>query len=98
MSVAEVQSQTVTAEYNGWSNYESWLANLWLTNDESSYQLLLEALNQDSLRDYEKAEWLEMMLRYQLDDEIDEPSLWQDLLRAAFGRIDWCEIIANNQE
>ena len=86
MNVAEMQSQTVTTGYNGWSNYESWLANLWLTNDESSYQLLLEALNQDSLRDYEKAEWLEMMLRYQLDDEIDELSLWQDLLQAAFGR------------
>ena len=74
MNVAEA-TQAETTDYNGWSNYELWLANLWLTNDESSYQLLLEALNQDSLRDYEKAEWLEMMLRYQLDDEIDTPCL-----------------------
>jgi hypothetical protein len=40
-------------------------------------------------------EWLEMMLRYELDDEIDEPCLWQDLLRAAFGRINWSDIIEN---
>lgn len=38
------------------------------------------------------------MLRYELDDEIDEPCLSQDLLRAAFGRINWSEIIENNIE
>ena len=84
--------------YNGWSNYETWLANLWLTNDESNYALLQEALSKDMWRTYEQAEWLEMMLRYELDDEIDEPCLWHDLLRAAFGRIDWSEIIENNIE
>ena len=98
MNVAEMQSQTVTAGYNGWSNYETWLANLWLTNDESNYALLQEALSKDMWRTYEQEEWLEMMLRYELDDEIDEPCLWHDLLRAAFGRIDWSEIIENNIE
>ena len=98
MNVAEMQSQTLTTEYNGWSNYETWLANLWLTNDESNYALLQEALSKDMWRTYEQAEWLEMMLRYELDDEIDEPCLWRDLLRAAFGRINWSEIIENNIE
>ena len=92
MNVAEVQT------YNGWSNYETWLANLWLTNDASSYALLREATSNDAWRTYDHADWLEMMLRYQLDDEIDVPCLWQDLLRAAFGRIDWSEIIENNFE
>ena len=91
MNVAEVQT------YNGWSNYETWLANLWLTNDESSYALLREAMSKDAWRTYEQAAWLEMMLRYQLDNEIDEPCLGQDLLRA-FGRINWSEIIENNIE
>ena len=98
MNVAEMQSQTVTTEYNGWSNYETWLANLWLTNDEANYALLQEAISKDMWRTYEQAEWLEMMLRYELDDEIDKPCLWQDLLQCAFGRINWSEIIENNIE
>jgi len=24
--------------YNGWTNYETWLVNLWLSNDEPSYR------------------------------------------------------------
>jgi hypothetical protein len=24
-------------KYNGWSNYETWVTNLWLTNDENTY-------------------------------------------------------------
>jgi len=98
MSVSEIKSQTVAAVYNGCSNYETWLANLWLTNDVSNYALLQEAFSKDMWRTYEQAEWLEMMLRYELDDEIDEPCLWQDLLRAAFGRINWSEIIENSIE
>ena len=98
MSVSEIKSQTVAAVYNGGSNYETRLANLWLTNDESNYALLQEALSKDMWRTYEQAEWLEMMLRYELDDEIDESCLSQDLLRAAFGRINWNEIIENSIE
>lgn len=25
------------SSYNGWSNYETWVVNLWLGNDEGSY-------------------------------------------------------------
>lgn len=27
----------VNEKYNGWANYETWCVNLWLTNDEKSY-------------------------------------------------------------
>ncbi len=82
-------------KYNGWSNRETWLANLWLNNDESSYDVLLKALCLSG-DIYDRAEWLEEQLRCQLDDEIDVPCLWQDLLRTAFGRISWYELIENN--
>ncbi len=84
--------------YNGWVNYETWATNLWLTNDESSYAFLQEIVQDEGAPDYEKAERLESQLRYQLDDEIEIPSMWQDLLRHTFGQVNWLEIIQNNCE
>ncbi len=37
---ATAQSSTVATEYNGWSNRETWVVNLWLTNNERYYDTL----------------------------------------------------------
>lgn len=84
-------------QYNGWSNRETWLANLWLSNVESSYHLLCEAIAIDGSV-YDKADWLEEQLRDRLDCEIEQACIWQDLLHTAFGRINWPEVIENNRE
>lgn len=83
-------------KYNGWSNRETWLANLWLTNDRENYDLLIVALSV-AKTDFICAEWLQEQLRDQLDDEASESSLWSDLLSTAFYRIDWVEVIENNK-
>ena len=90
-----VAKQQTSATYNGWSNYETWLGHLWLTNDEYNYSILCEALELEA-EAYKKAEWLKRSLSWQLEDIIDEASLWQDLLNQAFSRIDWLEIIEKN--
>jgi len=51
-----------------WSNYETRLANMWLTNSLESYRLLMRAYSKGK-SDIEHAEWLEKVLRYQLSDE-----------------------------
>ena len=84
-------------KYNCWSNHETWLASLWLGDKESSYDLLLQALKVSG-ETYDKANWLESCLRQQLDQEIDVACLWRDLLRSAFDRISWLEIIEKNLE
>lgn len=92
--MCSTEQQTDTT-YNGWSNYETWLGNLWLTNDECSYSVLIEALKVEG-EAIDKANWLEQRLLWQLEDEIDESSLWQDLLNCAFDRISWVEVIEKN--
>ena len=36
MNVSEA-TQTVATEYNGWSNRETWIVNLWMTGDQGYY-------------------------------------------------------------
>jgi hypothetical protein len=46
-------------KYNGWSNYDTWLVNLWLMNDEHNYnsfrRLDEDEVNEMTLTDLE--EW-----------------------------------------
>ena len=90
-----VAEATLTTTYNGWKNKETWLANLWLTGDPESYNVLMEAVNMQAPA-YEKAEWLKELLEQQLDCEVEVPCLWRDLLQTAFAEIDWLEVIKNN--
>ena len=87
---------STATNYNGWSNRETWLASLWLNNNEQSYRVLQKAISLD-VDDYEQAEWLEGRLQQQLACEQGEASLWSDLLSTAFGRIDWLEVITSNK-
>lgn len=83
--------------YNGWSNRETWLASLWLTNDESLYSQLRAAKCLDE-RDAIQAEWLAERVYEQLDWYLEDEDayLWVDMLRTAFNRVDWCEVIEKN--
>lgn len=38
------------SEYNGWTNYETWLVNLWLNNDESIVEWMIDKVRE--LRDF----------------------------------------------
>ena len=94
MNVSEA-TQTVTTEYNGWSNYETWVVNLWITNTQQYYEGLCRIVSsKDDLR--HKAEALEDWLRFEYDGEY--ASVWAELVNHSLGRVNWCEIIENNQE
>ena len=81
-----------TEEYNGWTNYETWLVSLWLDNDQVNYEAL-EALRTDPGSDYSKAERLEERVRELY--EIEPVGMIADLVNASFGRVDWVEIVRN---
>ena len=92
-SIAEA-TQTLTTEYSGWTNRETWIVNLWLTNDECYYQELRSIVkNFDS---DEQAEELEQYVHWIIDT--DEASMTSDLLSTSLGRVNWYEIAESNRE
>lgn len=83
--------------YNGWSNYETWCANLWIDNEQGSQEYWRE----QSQAALESADWdideAVSTLAEQLKSEHEEsmPELtgvFSDLLTAALGSVDWREI------
>jgi hypothetical protein len=97
LNVATVQ----TTAYEGWSNRETWLASLWLNNDEDGNRLLQEAKRQPGGLN-EQAQWLcdeyeeslYALLTY--DQVFGEASLFSDLIQHALDQVNWREIIESN--
>lgn len=94
---------TETEKYQGWTNYETWNVNLWLSNDEPSY-----AYWQERAKDvFDSAEAGEVLTKSQdarytlaaeLKDHIADEErpelggLYGDLLSAALSEVNWSEI------
>lgn len=95
-SVAEATKVAIT-EYNGWTNRETWLVNLWLSNDMESYEFLQDICN-TKCEVWENAEKLEAHFQDQLEDMYDAPTFWSDILGTALARVDWYQIIEANQQ
>jgi hypothetical protein len=89
--------------YNGWRNYETWVTNLWLSNEEGTY----DHWREEARKAWREAEATDIFTRYQvarhelakhLKDEIEEhcpcwyAGLYGDLLNAALSEIDWYEV------
>lgn len=94
-------------KYNGWTNYETWNVNLWLENDEESYNHWrvaaraaieqTEHTNVDSVLDH--GDRAIRLLAEVLEEEVkdgnpltDEASLYSDILSANISQVDWSEI------
>jgi len=94
------------AEYNGWTNYETWLAGLWLDNDQGSYEYWQEQAQEVTETAKPEYDWetvetarvkvLAEMLESSIDDQagelMPEAGLFSDLLNAALSEINWREI------
>ena len=75
---------TSTDTYNGWTNYETWACNLWLTNDESIYH---SALSVESSQDLQ--EWVEGLSDLKQEDAM-LTSMFNDI--GSMWRVNWNEV------
>lgn len=97
--------------YQGWKNYETWNAALWMGNDSGSYDYWNETAEEirEDIAEYgpESEYWSdEEALRYQLADRMKDhfeegnplsgsADVYSDLMSAALSEVDWNEIAAN---
>ena len=70
-------------EYNGYKDKATWLVNLWLTNDEGSYNHWLQFKSAKEIQEY---------VKNQVFQEIENASLRTDLLSWAIAIADYQEL------
>jgi hypothetical protein len=85
--------------YNGWSTYETWLVNLWLTNDRDLYAALHDdVVSADTLFDAKETLMAWMDAAYDTFLEAAGAAhggLFPDLLKGALNEVNWYEIAKN---
>ena len=80
--------------YNGWTNRETWLTNLWLTNEPETERKLRQISGKLANRQ-DRAQVLAVYVTAMAP--LDDPSLYTDLIQGALDRVDWAEIIENHE-
>jgi hypothetical protein len=99
----------MTRTYNGWRNYETWVAALWLDNDAREFWPYWENAARKALRDAGETTTTARMeaacaaLADRLRTEVEEAApaldgMYADLLSAALSEIDWHEIAQDHLE
>lgn len=83
--------------YNGWTNYETWNANLWIDNDwRMSEQFAMIA--GDLFGSYDDVDTVAQLLAECISDAFYdmmpdlEPSFYSDVLNASMREVNWWEI------
>lgn len=97
----------MSEKYQGWTNYETWCAALWINNDQGSYEWAREIAGsyedidaegltpeeiEDARHDMRLAAADELAAWYEEFIPELSPSFYSDVLRHAFDMIDWYEI------
>jgi len=84
--------------YNGWANYETWLVNVWMTNEEGSSRYWDDVARRCYDEDDPEGSTrkLAKRLEYELAQVPDDLSgFHKDLMNAALGEVDWDELASH---
>lgn len=90
-----MQDVSIISTYNGWSNRETWLINLWLVNEEAYYYVMQSILSSyTSLNDQANA-LCEFMQKEH--EELEVTGVWSDIIGNTLWRANWLEIVEANR-
>jgi len=82
-------------KYNGWTNYETWNFNLWITNEEEDYSHALE-MAFDSEHEYELSkkleEWAEDMANDVLTSYEYAHGFIKDMVNSSIKTVNFYEV------
>lgn len=76
-------------EYNGWTNYQTWVTHLWLTNEQELNYRVLAALQRSDRA--EGVEWLQLFIPRLCGEDV-LAGLASDLMGHAIRAINWDEL------
>ena len=79
-------------EYNGYTNYETWLVGLWIDNDEGLSNMFRRDIESEDEIDSAKDDLADEMKKYFEDEMPKVEGFWADILNSAFGEIDWYDL------
>lgn len=98
---------TTDTTHNGWTNYETWNAKLWIDNDQGSaeywQEIAQECYDQSKAeRTFTREQTAALDLAERLKGEFDTdaelpelPGFYADILNAALSSVNWYEIARN---
>ena len=86
--------------YNGWTNYCTWVAALWLNNEETTYKYfrgLAAEIKQEEADEKARKYQLENAIKEFIEENAPElsASMYSDLLGFAMQEINYYEIASN---
>jgi hypothetical protein len=83
--------------YNGWSNYETWLVDLWLDNEQSTYNDIRNLVEENKAEEpYIVGDLIKEYVNDMLDSQLEGSGLAVDLLNSALSEVDFREIAQNH--
>ena len=87
-------------KYNGWTNYETWLVNLWLDNDGASEYLRERcAETYEFSQDFDESDFADVIRDYVAEAyEIPTSGMLADIVNAALSSVDWREIASHYRD
>ena len=81
-------------EYNGWTNYETWLVNLWMGQSDYWNDMVADVVkgSDSDTPVLDIADYLEQSHDNEYLDLVGNSGVFSDLIGAALSRVNWKEI------